>query len=208
MELSPVQRKIAFAVIVLVLAGLGIAVFRPTAHSSPQGHAPAKPVTRSSPGPVAASGSPGQAPSPVPSAVPDIYRWLPFTPSELATAAALAVKFGDDYDTFSYSQNATGYLAPMRSLVTSQLASVLARAYATPGVASLRKSTKQVSSGTAVILSLRAFGPSSLTFVMAITSDITDTKGRHQSTTDFAVTVIDSGGWQVNDIELASAGNP
>jgi hypothetical protein len=214
MELSSTQRKVAFAIIVLVLAGLGIAVFRPSARSSSGGApAPARPpagqaVPAASGGALSPGASPSQATTPVPSAAgtPDIYKWLPFTPSELATAAAVAVRFAGDYDTFSYNENAASYLAPMRSLTTSQLASLLARAYATPGVASLRRSTKQVSSGTGAISALRAFGPSSLTFIVAITQSITNTKGHSQSTTDFAVTVTNSGGWQVSDIELASVG--
>src|SRR5450759_3306367 len=216
MELTSAQRKIAFAVIVLALAGLGLTVFRHAAQGSrPGAAAPARSSASSSPvgqiAPTASPGadSPGQAGQPTPSAtaVPDIYSWLPFTPAELATAAGLAVKFGDHYEAFSYSENATGYLAPMRTLITSQLALLLARAYSTPGVASQRTSMKQVSTDTAVISSLRAFGSSSLTFIVTITQQITDTRGRRQSTTDFAITVSDSGGWQVSDIELASAGN-
>ena len=117
------------------------------------------------------------------------------------------MKFAGHYETFSYSQNATGYLAPMRAEITGQLALLLARAYSTPGVAGERTARKQVSTGTAVISSLRAFGPSSLTFIVAITQQITDTRGRRQSTADFAITVSNSGGWQVSDIEPASAGN-
>jgi hypothetical protein len=216
MELTSAQRKVAFAVIVLVLAGLGLTVFRPSAPGSRSGSAAhaRSPAPSSTAGQTATAGtagadSPGQAGQPTPSAtaVPDIYHWLPFTPAELATAAGLAVKFADHYQTFSYSENTTGYLAPMRSLMTGQLALLLARAYSTPGVASQRTSGKQVSTGTGVISSLRAFGPSSLTFIVAITQQITDTRGRSQSTTDYAITVSDSGGWQVSDIELASAGN-
>jgi hypothetical protein len=216
MELTSAQRKVAFAIIVLVLAGLGLAVFRPAAQGS---HSAATAPARS-PGPSSSAGqiapaatpgtdSPGQAGTSAPSAtaVPDIYRWLPFTPSELATAAALVVRFGDRYQTFSYSQNAASYVAPMRNLITNQLAVLISRAYSTPGVASQRTGSKQVSTGKAVISSLRAFGPSSLTFVVAITQQITDTRGRSQSTTDYAITASQNGGWQVSDIELASAGN-
>jgi hypothetical protein len=219
MELTSAQRKIAFAVIVVALAGLGLTVFRPAAQGSRRGSvAPARPAASAasaSPlgqGTPAASpdaGSGGQAGQSAPSAtaVPDIYSWLPFTPPQLAIAAGLAVKFADHYETFSYSETATGYLAPMRAQITGQLALLLARAYSTPGVASERTARKQVSTGTAVISSLRAFGPSSLTFIVAITQQITDTRGRSQSTADFAITVSNSGGWQVSDIEPASAGN-
>jgi hypothetical protein len=95
----------------------------------------------------------------------------------------------------------------MRNLITGQLAVLISRAYSTPGVASQRTRSKQVSTGNAVISSLRAFGPSSLTFVVTITQQVTDTRGRSQSTTDYAITASQNGGWQVSDIELASAGN-
>jgi hypothetical protein len=215
MDLTSAQRKIAFAVIVLVLAGLGLAVFRPAAPGSGGG----SPAPSSSPsalsssaGPTAPAGaagaaSPGQAGQPAPSATPDIYRWLPFTPSQLAIASALTIRFADHYQTFSYSQTTAGYLAPMRGMVTDQLALLLGRAFSTPGVVSQRTSRKQVSTATAEISSLRAFGPSSLTFIVAITQRTTDNRGRSQSTTDYAITVSNNAGWQVSDIQLASAGN-
>jgi len=140
--------------------------------------------------------------------VPDIYQWLPFTSSGLASAAGVAVRFGTDYGTFSYSQNTAAYLRPMRPLITGQLAELIGRAYAAPGVAASRASKKQVSTGTAMITALRAFGPSSLTFVETITEQITDSQGRTQQSTNYAVTLTGSGtSWQVSDIELATAGN-
>jgi hypothetical protein len=209
MDLSPFQRITAFAVVVLVLTGLGVYLFIPSAAGSGSPPAPAA----STP----AGGGPGPAPSsrPTPAIsapsgapVPDIYQWLPFTSSGLASAAEVAVRFGSDYGTFSYSQNTAAYLTPMRPLITSQLAELIGRAYAAPGVASVRSGDRQVSAGSAVITSLRAFGPSSLTFVETITEQITDSKGRSQQSQNYAVTLTGSGtSWQVSDIELASAGN-
>jgi hypothetical protein len=97
----------------------------------------------------------------------------------------------------------------MSGLASSQLDGVLANAYSTPGVASTRRQQKQVASGTAVIDSLRAFGATSLTFVVTINQKITTTSGTKQQSQQFAVTVASNGGgsWQVNNIELASAGN-
>jgi hypothetical protein len=75
-------------------------------------------------------------------------------------------------------------------------------------VAGQRTSKKQVSTGSAVINSLRAFGTSSITFVVTITEQITDTAGRSLDSTQYAVTAVGVGSsWQINDIELASAGN-
>ena len=215
MDPTPGQRKAAFVVIVLALAGLGIFLVRPGASGSaapaPSPAAsraattPASPVTQS----PAASG-PATAPSPDPAsgAPARIYQWLPFTAAELTRAAALATRFGDLYDTFSYSENATEYVRKMRNLISPQLAGVLARAYATPGVAGPRLRAKQVSTGTSSISSLRAFGSGSITFIVTINQKITSTKGVSRNTGQFAVTVSGSGrSWQVSDIELAAAGN-
>jgi hypothetical protein len=216
MDLTSRQRQLVFALTVVALAGLGFFLL----HSGIPGHSSAKPPQR----PPAAVGSPAVAPSsPVtPAATPtqtqtgrssttssqvNIYQWLPFTESQLAKASGVATEFGADYGTFSYRESASAYTARMRGLITSQLAQVIGRAYATPGVAKIRTQQKQMSAGSAVIDSLRAFGPSSLTFVVTIHQKITGTSPGRQST-QYAVTVTGSnGGWQVTDIELASSGN-
>ena len=96
----------------------------------------------------------------------------------------------------------------MRNLAAPDLSQVLAQDYSVPGVASVRTRQKQVSTGSAVINSLRAFGSSSITFVVTITEGITDTSGRSSVTGQYAVTVASYGdGWQVNDIDMAAAGN-
>ena len=116
--------------------------------------------------------------------------------------------FGADYGTFSYTESATDYVGRMGNLITSQLSATLARGYATAGVAQQRTQQKQVSTGSAVIDSLRAFGPSSLTFVVTIKQAMTTQQGKGQLTGQYAVTVSTSGAnWQVSDIQLASAGN-
>ena len=63
--------------------------------------------------------------------------------------------------------------------------------------------------GNTMIDSLRAFGATSLTFVVTINQKITSTSGTNQQSQQYAVTVASNGGgsWQVNNIELASAGN-
>ena len=203
MELTPVQRFAAFAVVVLVLGALGAYLFLPrsSAASDSSGARP----------PRAASHSPVTVPaSPVPAgtAAPDIYQWLPFTQSGLANAATATQTFARDYGTYSYTQSAQAYLAPMRQLVSGQLAAVLGRAFEAPGLAGTRTGSKQVATATATILALRAFGPTSLTFVVAIAQRIASTKGVSKQTTNYAVTLTGTGSsWQVNDIELASAGN-
>ena len=212
MDLTAAQRKAVFALIVVVLAGLGVYLFvpgtrgsgSPSAAPSAPRHSPAASV----PSPAAPAASPASVAAGRASA-PDIYQWLPFTPSELATAASVTTEFSDGYGTWSYSQNARAYVNAMRNLITPGLSPLLAQDYSAPGVAGQRTSGKQVSTGSAVINSLRAFGPSSITFVVTISQEITDTSGRSPVNAQYAVTVASNGSsWQVNDIELASAGNP
>jgi hypothetical protein len=210
MDLTAGQRKAVFGLIVVILVGLGVYMFVPAARGtgpaaspSPSRHSPAASAVL----PATPTASPVPAAAGTPSA-PDIYQWLPFTQSELATAASVVTEFSDAYGTWSYSQNTRAYVATMRNLVTPEMSQVLAQDYSVPGVASARTRQKQVSAGSAVIDSLRAFGPSSITFVVTIGQEIADTSGRSSVTAQYAVTVTSAGsGWQVNDIELASAGN-
>ena len=209
MELSQGQRRLAFVVTVLVLAGLGAFLLRPGTRTHGQAHAAATPSAKaaaSTPSGVVAAASP--SPLPAPTGSVDIYRWLPFSQSDLDNAAGVTEQFGADYGTFSYTESASAYVGRMRGLVTSELSATLARGYATPGVAQQRSQQKQVSAGSAVINSLRAFGPSSLTFVVTIKQAMSAKQGNSQITGQYAVTLGTSGtNWQVNDIELASAGN-
>jgi len=201
MELSPFGRIAAFAAVVLVLTGMAVWLFLP--ESSSAGGSARRPQSHR-------SSSPGPVPTPRPTApgLADIYQWLPFSPAGLTSAAQVTVEFAKDYGTFSYTESSGAYVAPMRRLATSQLLQVIGRAYAAPGLAAARASGRQVSVATASIESLRAFGPSSLTFIVDITQRIAGPAGSKQQSTGYAVTVTGTGtSWQVSDIELEGAGN-
>jgi hypothetical protein len=208
-ELSPRQRSAVFAFVVVVLAALGYYLVVPAVTH-------ARGSARAAGSPTAAGGAtaPESAPAPTVTASAgqasgvNIYAWLPFTQQDLAAAASVAVRFSVDYNTFTYTESAADYVGAMGGLITGQLATTLRTAYQTPGVASLRTSQKQVSTGTAVINSLRAFGPSSMTFVVTAGQRLATANGTSSGSTQYAVTVTGSGtSWQVSDIELESAGN-
>ena len=215
MDLSPGQRNAVFALIVVVLAVLGYFLVAPALTRS---HSPAQAAT--SPSATSPSVTPPAATSTPPASVPaitapaaaaggvNIYSWLPFTAQDLATAASVAVQFSIDYNTYTYTETAAGYVAKMGGLVTGQLAATLQAGYQTPGVANLRTSQKQVSTGTAAIVSIRAFGPSSLTFIVNAGQRLVTVNGTTSGSTQYAVTVTGAGSsWQVSDIELQDAGN-
>jgi hypothetical protein len=210
-ELSPRQRTAVFIGVVIALAALGYYLVVPAVTHS-HGSAQAASTPAGTPSSPAIEQTQAPAPTIQASAAaaggPDIYAWLPFTQQNLAAAAAVAVRFSVDYNTFTYTESATAYVGAMGDLVTGQLAGTLRDVYQTPGVAKLRTSQKQVSTGTAVISSLRAFGPSSMTFIVTAGQRLATSDGTSTASTQYAVTVTGSGGsWQVSDIELESAGN-
>jgi hypothetical protein len=208
-DLSPGQQKAVFALVVVVLAALGYWLILPKVDHS---HAQAQPspnpsASQSVPSPPASS-PPAATTSPTAAASGvDIYSWLPFDQQGLAAAAAVTEKFLVDYNTYSYTESAAAFVGRMNGLITTQLASTLRGLYAQPGVAKLRTDQRQVSTGTAVINSIRAFGASSLTFVATGTQHLTTTKGTSNGSAQYAITVTGSGtSWQVDNIELSSVG--
>lgn len=212
MELSSGQRKALFVLVVAALTALGIYMFVPGTHGA-RGQASPPPATpspaRTAPSTPAATPA-GSSPAPAATTPPvaDIYQWLPFSQAGLDSAATVVTRFGNAYGTFSYTESAPAYVKSMRSLIVSDLSQVLEGDYSAPGVASQRVGEKQISTGTTVIDSLQAFGPSSITFVVTISRQITDTGGRSRATAQYDVTVTGEGTiWLVNNIELAGVGN-
>src|SRR5579859_4026362 len=195
MDLNPAQRKLVFGVVVLVLAALGAFLLSGTSPS------PAGPGSQPTPAPAGLGATP-------PGTGPDIYRWLPFSQAGLTAAADVVGKFATAYASYSYTQTAASYERQFNGLVTASLAAVLGRGFATPGVVQPRVQQKQIATGTGQITAIRSFGANNITFVVAITQKVTGTKGTKRTTTDYAVTVTGAGtSWQVEDLELASAGN-
>jgi hypothetical protein len=216
MELSTGQQRLLFAVVVLLLAGLGVYLLGPGTHhgagASPTTSASSSPaVTASSPPTTAPPGTvPPSAPTATSSAGggTDIYQWLPFTQQDLTEAAQVTTAFAVDYDTFSYTETATVYAAKMANLVTAELAGTLENAYATPGVAAQRSAQKQISTSSGGISAIRSFSTGSITFLVNIVQRLATTTGTGTTSTQYAVTVVSAaGGWEVDDIELANAGN-
>ena len=208
MNLSPRQQKAVFALVVVVLAALGYWLIVPrVSHSNGQAQpSPTPSPTASVPSPPVSAPT-AVTTTPAPAGRVDIYSWLPFTQQGLAAAAAVTEKFLVDYNTYSYTESAAGYVGRMNGLITTQLASTLRGLYAQPGVAKVRTDQRQVSTGTAAINSIRAFGASSLTFVATGTQHLTTSKSTSSGSAQYAITVTGSGSsWQVDNIELSSVG--
>jgi len=215
MDLTPAQRKLIFAVVVLALAALGAFLIVPGTllarnGSRDRGRAVGltQPLPRTSPPGAAPSAGPAGLGSAAPGTGPGIYQWLPFTEAGLRAAAAVVGKFAVAYASYTYTQSAASYARQMSGLATAQLIAVIARGYATPGVAQLRARQKQIATGAGRITAIRSFGANNITFVVAITQKVTSTQETQRTTTDYAITITGAAtNWQVEDLELASAGN-
>ena len=208
-DLSTPQRRAVFVLVVVVLAGLGMFLLIDREHASPSA-APATPPATTPPvstgtgtsASAPAAGGSGTHPGGV-----NIYQWLPFSQSGLASAAATTRAFCADYVTYTRGETATAYMSRMRGLVTPALAGTLGRGFATLGAAPARGSQRQSSTGHCQITALQTFGSGSLTFSVTVTQRITGT-GTAARSTGYAVTVTGSGrNWRASDIELATAGN-
>ena len=215
MELTTGQQRLLFVFVVLALAGLGFYLIGGRGSGGTPAAAPSPSGTVSPTQTPTATGAASVPPSSVPAATPvstaggaEIYQWLPFTPDDLATAAKTTLAFATDYVTWSYKEDTAAYSAKLNSLVTPHEMPILESGYDTPGVAAQRTADKQVSTGGGTIDTIHAFATGSITFYVTITQKVTSTLPASTKTSQYAVTVISSGGgWQVDDIELSSLGN-
>jgi hypothetical protein len=214
MDLTPGRQRLVFVVIVIALVGLTTYLIESRHSSGTPAAAPSPSASTSSAAATRASDVP---PSTVPAATPastaggaEIYQWLPFTAADLNAAAQTTMSFAKEYSTWSYTESATAYAAKLSPLVTSTELGILTNGYGTAGVAAMRATDKQVSTGSGTIDSIRSFGtnPTSIIFVVTINEQVTSTQPTTTQSPQYAVTVASSGGtWQVTDLELASVGN-
>ena len=217
MDLNPAQRKLVFAAVVLVLAGLGafLIIKGPLGKhgNADRGRAVGLTQPLSTPSSTPGLGSPepttgGLGSTPPEGTAVNIYQWLPFTQAGLRAAADVVRRFATAYASYSYTQTTASYERQLKGLVTPQLASVIARGFATPGVAQIRTRQKQIATGAGQVTAIRTFGASNITFLVTITQKVTGTQGTKQTATSYAVTVTGAAtSWQVDDVQLASAGN-
>lgn len=226
MDLTPGQQRLVFVVVVVAFAGLGIYLIggRHTGTSAPAAPASASPAAAptASAGQSSAAAASAAATSVPPATVPpptpiptvaggaDIYEWLPFTQADLTAAAKTTLAFATEYVTWSYTETKAAYGGKLAPLATSQEVTTLEYYYSTAGVASQRAADKQVSTGSGTISSITSFGasPTSITFQVSIAQRLASTTGTKRSTSQYAITVVSTGGnWRVNSIELSKLGN-
>ncbi|HZB29602.1 MAG TPA: hypothetical protein VE465_05500 [Streptosporangiaceae bacterium] len=204
MDLTDRQRKLVFAGIIVALAALGIYLSLPNTAAS-------RPTSAASTPPPAAAPAPATSPPGISSTISpgsfDIYRLLPFSQRDLATAADLAQRFTAAYGTYRYDEDPAVYGQRLRPFVIDELRTELERGAATPGLLEERRRDQVVATGSAVIDSIRDIEANSVIFVVTGRQRLSTAAGPSEDSQRYAVTAARDGGvWRVYAFEPADAG--
>lgn len=204
MDLTDRQRKLVFAGIVVALAAVGIYLTLPNTGSS-------KPSSAATTSPPAAAPAPATSPPGISSTVSpngfDIYRLLPFSQRDFATAADMVQRFTAAYGTYRFDEDPADYGRRLRPFVTDALLTDLERGAATPGLADQRKNDQVVATGSAAIDSIRDIEANSVVFVVTGRQQLSTAAGPSEDSRRYAVTATRDGGvWRVYAFEPADAG--
>jgi hypothetical protein len=164
----------------------------------------ARPVAPASTAPRPAAAASAHPPA---AALP-LASLLPFPPARLQAAAILAARFTAGWDSWSWQQPPTAWLAALQPMATASLKPVLAQAAGDRGVLAQRAAARQTATATVTALAITDLTPGSVTVTVTAAQVITSSSGTSRAAAAWAVTLIpESSGWLVWDIEPASAGN-
>lgn len=150
--------------------------------------------------------APRTAPRPAGTAAQqNIYTLLPFSQTQLNTAYTAAARAGAAYETFTWTDTPAAYGSRAAAWVSPSYLTYLEQTFGNATAEAARARTHEHSTAASSVLSIRTFGPASITFIVSITQTDPDTN----DSGDYAVTAQTADGthWQVNDIEPAGAGN-
>lgn len=191
MNLNDRQRKFLFGGLVVLLAAVGVylTVAGPGGEPDDPGTSPAAtgaPAAPTSPPPgIEGAVDPGDF---------DIYRLLPFSQTEFATAADLARRFVAAYGTYRFDETPQAYTGRLSTLVTDELRAQLERDAATPGLLEERRRDQAVAESTATVDQVRNIEANSIVFVVTGRQQITEGGTESGDSKRYAVTVAREGG--------------
>lgn len=158
--------------------------------------------------PARTTARPAAVATPQPAAAPPLASLLPFPPARLQAAAVLAGRFTAAWDSWSWQQPPAAWLARLQPMAAASLKPALARAAGDRGVLAQHTAGRQAAVATVTGLAIRDLTPGSVTVTATAAQVITSSSGTSRTSAGWAVTLTPEGsGWQVWDIEPASAGN-
>jgi len=159
--------------------------------------------------PASTTARPAATASPQPSAAAtSLASLLPFPPARLQAAASLASRFTAAWDSWSWRQPPSAWLAALQPMAAASLQPALAQAAGDRGVLAQRTAARQTARATLTALAIRDLTPGSVTVTVTAAQVITSSSGTSRSSAGWAVTLTPAGSsWLVWDIEPAGAGN-
>ncbi|MGP3914035.1 hypothetical protein [Nonomuraea sp. 10N515B] len=194
------RRGLAFAAIVVVIAGVGLYLMWADREDPAQ---PVPQATRATSRAVASS-----TPLATASSAPfDVYNYLPMKKEQLAAAADVAERFTAEYGTFRYDEDPAAYAARIKAYTTPELGTALTRTITSAGTIEQNRTEEIVSTATARLKEIRQIEKNSIVFVVVGTRQVTAKSGGKQLTEEYAVTVSQSSAdWRIFDIMPAAEG--
>ncbi|WP_395104316.1 hypothetical protein [Actinomadura sp. SCN-SB] len=195
MNLTDRQRKLLFAGLVVVLAVVGIylTLAAPDTGGSGDGDGDAGGPRAATAGPAGPAAPPPGISGPVSSNEFDVYRLLPFSRQEFATAAGLAQRFTAAYGTYRYDEDPQAYADRLAPMVTEELLVELRRSSASPGILDERRRQRVVAQGSATLDRVRDIEDNSIIFLVTGKQQVTKDGRQAQESEQYAVTVARSG---------------
>ncbi|MGC4954139.1 hypothetical protein ACLQ2P_13085 [Actinomadura citrea] len=207
MNLNDRRRKLLFAGLVVLLAAVGVYL----TVASPSGGSGDEPKARPSATATQGPQAPASPPPGIQNAVDpndfDVYRLLPFSRQEFATAADMAQRFVAAYGTYRYDEAPQTYMARFAGLTTTDLGQRLGQGVATPGMVEERRREQLVAQGAASLDQIRDIENNSIIFLVTGRQQVTRNGRTSSDSKRYAVTVTrDGGSLKVYSFEPADAG--
>ncbi|TDD27337.1 hypothetical protein E1287_34745 [Actinomadura sp. KC06] len=193
MNLNDRQRRFLFGGLVVLLAAIGLYLTF-AAPEDDEGRRQARPSSTPSAGPTGPASPPPGIQNPVNPNDFDIYRLLPFSREEFATAADLAQRFVAAYGTYRFDEPPETYATRLSGFVTDDLRVQLARDAATPGLLEERRRDQVVAQGSASLDQVRNIENNSIIFVVTGTQRVSEGDAESSDRKRYAVTVARDGG--------------
>lgn len=196
MNLTDRQRRLLFGGLVVLLAALGVylTVAGPGDEPDRTGARPSGTPTAVPTGPTGPASPPPGIQGTVNPDDFDVYRLLPFSRQEFATAADLAQRFVAAYGTYRFDEPPETFTGRLSGMVTDDLKTQLARDAATPGLLEQRRRDQVVAQGSASLDQVRNIEDNSIVFVVTGRQQVTAGGTESGDTKRYAVTIARNGG--------------
>ena len=195
MNLTDRQRKLLFAGLVAVLTVVGVYLTVAAPDGGDQGEDGAvNPAPAATAGPTGPASPPPGIAGPVSQGNFDLYRLLPFTQREFATAADLAQRFVAAQGTYRHDEDPKAFTDRLAPLVTEELLAELQRSAASPGLLEERRQEQVVAQGSATLDRVRDIEDNSIIFLVTGKQQVTRAGKTAHESQQYAVTVARDGG--------------